>query len=48
VRPCLSDGQRRCGTAEKVGYACYGCIATRFPAPKSLFRAVGLTQLRVA
>jgi hydrogenase small subunit len=40
VRPCLSDGARRCGTAHQVGYACYGCIATRFPAPKLLFRHV--------
>jgi Ni,Fe-hydrogenase I small subunit len=39
VTPCLSDStQRKCGTAEKVGYACYGCISTRFPVSRPLFR----------
>lgn len=39
VAPCLSDNtQRKCGTAEKVGYACYGCISPKFPVSKPLFR----------
>jgi uptake hydrogenase small subunit len=41
VRPCLSDASpRKCGTAEKVGYSCYGCIGAKFPASKPLFRHV--------
>jgi hydrogenase small subunit len=40
--PCLSTpSQRKCGTAEKVGYACYGCISSKFPVSKPLFRYVG-------
>src|SRR3954467_12038002 len=39
VGPCLSNSvQRKCGTAEKVGYSCYGCIGAKFPTPKPLFR----------
>ena len=39
VTPCLSDNtQRKCGTAEKVGYACYGCISPKFPVSRPLFR----------
>jgi uptake hydrogenase small subunit len=38
-KPCLSDpGERRCRTADKVGYACYGCIGPKFPLAKPLFR----------
>lgn len=38
-KPCLSDpGERRCRTADKVGYACYGCIGPKFPLSKPLFR----------
>ena len=38
-KPCLSDpDERRCRTADKVGYACYGCIGPKFPLPKPLFR----------
>ena len=38
-KPCLSDpAERRCRTADKVGYACYGCIGPKFPLPKPLFR----------
>ena len=41
VGPCLSNGlKKKCGTAEKVGYACYGCIGAKFPASKPLFRHV--------
>jgi len=41
VVPCLSDSlHRKCRTAEKVGYSCYGCIGARFPANKPLFRHV--------
>ena len=44
VAPCLSHGlKRKCGTAERVGYACYGCIGAKFPATKALFRHV-ITQ----
>jgi Ni,Fe-hydrogenase I small subunit len=43
VKPCLSDSlHRKCGTAEKVGYSCYGCIGARFPTTKPLFRHVEL------
>ena len=43
VVPCLSDGvNRRCGTAEKVGYSCIGCIGAKFPLNKPLFRQVEL------
>lgn len=38
VRPCLSDATSgKCGTSERVGYACYGCIAARFPLSRPLF-----------
>jgi uptake hydrogenase small subunit len=38
VGPCLSGGgKRKCGTAERVGYACYGCISAKFPVAKPLF-----------
>ena len=41
VVPCLSDGViKRCGTAEKVGYSCVGCIGAKFPLNKSLLRQV--------
>jgi hypothetical protein len=41
VRPCLSDAShRKCGTAAKVGYSCYGCIGAKFPASNPLFRNV--------
>ena len=39
LKPCLSDPmERRCRTADKVGYACYGCIGPKFPLSKPLFR----------
>jgi hydrogenase small subunit len=39
VRPCLADAvERKCATAEKVGYACYGCIGAKFPVNRALFR----------
>ena len=39
VTPCLADPlERKCGTAEKVGYACYGCIGAKFPVNRALFR----------
>jgi uptake hydrogenase small subunit len=44
VGPCLSHGQaerKKCGTGDQVGYACYGCLGTRFPLGKALFRHVG-------
>ena len=38
-KPCLSDpDEKKCRTADKVGYACYGCIGPKFPLPKALFR----------
>ena len=41
VAPCLSDGfSKRCGTAEKVGYSCVGCIGAKFPLNKPLFQQV--------
>jgi Ni,Fe-hydrogenase I small subunit len=41
VGPCLSTAsKRKCGTAERVGYSCYGCIGARFPTSKPLFRHV--------
>ena len=41
VVPCLSDPlNKKCRTAEKVGYACYGCIGAKFPSNKPLFRHV--------
>ena len=41
LRPCLSyPSHKKCGTAEKVGYSCYGCIGAKFPTDKSLFRYV--------
>jgi len=43
VVPCLSDGiSKRCGTAEKVGYSCVGCIGSKFPLNKPLFRQVNV------
>ncbi len=45
VGPCLSDGiTKRCGTAQKVGYACVGCIGAKFPLSKPMFRQVELPQ----
>jgi hydrogenase small subunit len=39
MKPCLSDPlERRCRTADKVGYACYGCIGPKFPLSRPLFR----------
>ncbi len=41
VVPCLADpAHKKCRTAEKVGYACYGCIGAKFPINKPLFRHV--------
>jgi uptake hydrogenase small subunit len=41
VGPCLSDTlHQKCGTSEKVGYSCYGCISARFPINKGMFRHV--------
>jgi Ni,Fe-hydrogenase I small subunit len=41
VAPCLADSfHKKCRTAEKVGYACYGCIGAKFPINKPLFRHV--------
>jgi uptake hydrogenase small subunit len=38
-KPCLSDpGENRCRTADKVGYACYGCIGAKFPLSRPLFK----------
>jgi Ni,Fe-hydrogenase I small subunit len=38
-KPCLSEPtEKRCRTADKVGYACYGCIGPRFPLSKALFK----------
>ena len=38
-KPCLSDpAEKRCRTADKVGYACYGCIGPKFPLSKPLFK----------
>jgi uptake hydrogenase small subunit len=38
-KPCLSDpDEKRCRTADKVGYACYGCIGPKFPLSKPLFK----------
>jgi len=38
-KPCLSEPlERRCRTADKVGYACYGCIGPKFPLSKPLFK----------
>ena len=38
-KPCLSEPtEKRCRTAGKVGYACYGCIGPKFPLPKALFK----------
>ena len=45
VTPCLSDGlSKRCGTAEKVGYSCVGCIGARFPLNKPLFHQVEVAK----
>jgi hypothetical protein len=39
LKPCLSGtDERSCRTAEKVGYACYGCIGAKFPLNKALFK----------
>jgi len=39
VGPCLSDAvHNKCGTAEQVGYACYGCIGAKFPVDRPLFK----------
>jgi hypothetical protein len=39
VMPCLATGlERKCAIAEKVGYACYGCVSARFPVNRALFR----------
>jgi Ni,Fe-hydrogenase I small subunit len=41
VKPCLADAvHKKCATAEKVGYSCYGCIGARFPTAKPLFKHV--------
>ncbi|HKE56887.1 MAG TPA: hypothetical protein VKB46_09305 [Pyrinomonadaceae bacterium] len=41
VGPCLSDTLHpKCGTSEKVGYSCYGCISAKFPLSKAMFRQV--------
>ena len=38
-KPCLSEPtEKRCRTADKVGYACYGCIGPKFPLAKALFK----------
>lgn len=43
VRPCLSDSlHKQCGTGDKVGFSCYGCIGAKFPVSKPLFRHVEL------
>jgi Ni,Fe-hydrogenase I small subunit len=50
-KPCLSDpGEHRCRTADKVGYACYGCIGPRFPLSRPLFRhrPPGSVRMRLA
>jgi hypothetical protein len=48
VRPCLADSVvRTCGTAEKVGYACYGCIGAEFPVHRGAFGA-GVEHLLAA
>ena len=45
VAPCLSDGlSKRCGTAEKVGYSCVGCIGAKFPLNKPLFHLVEIAK----
>ena len=45
VTPCLSDGfSKRCGTAEKVGYSCVGCIGAKFPLNKPLFHQVEMAK----
>ena len=45
VAPCLADSfHKKCRTAEKVGYACYGCIGAKFPSNKPLFRHVAYTS----
>jgi Ni,Fe-hydrogenase I small subunit len=39
LKPCLSGAdERSCRTAEKVGYACYGCIGAKFPLARALFK----------
>jgi Ni,Fe-hydrogenase I small subunit len=38
-KACLSEpAENRCRTADKVGYACYGCIGPKFPLAKALFK----------
>jgi hydrogenase small subunit len=45
VRPCLSDvTPKKCKTAEKVGYTCYGCIGAKFPVSKPLFRPTSVIR----
>jgi hydrogenase small subunit len=35
VGPCLTNSlKKKCGTAERVGYACYGYIGSKFPTSK--------------
>jgi uptake hydrogenase small subunit len=47
LKPCLSGAdERSCRTAEKVGYACYGCIGAKFPLDKALFRRREMTLER--
>jgi Ni,Fe-hydrogenase I small subunit len=39
VRPCLATAaSRKCGTAEKVGHSCYGCIGQTFPLTRELLK----------
>ena len=38
-KPCLSGAsEKRCRTADKVGYACYGCTGANFPLSRPLFK----------
>jgi len=38
IAPCLSDHfEKKCQTAQKVGYRCYGCTLPRFPVNTALF-----------
>ena len=46
MKPCLSDPlERRCRTADKVGYACYGCIGPKFPLSKAAVPAPAETRM---
>jgi Ni,Fe-hydrogenase I small subunit len=39
VRPCLSAADRpKCGTAQRVGHSCYGCISQKFPLSRELLK----------